>query len=92
MRSIGPDLLGVTRQRDPAWLTRWIKEPDVMLAEKDPLAMQLYEQYNRLAMPNSRLGEVEIAALLTYLDEETERLQAKAPITTSQHVTEKGVH
>ncbi|MEG0858367.1 MAG: SCO family protein [Pseudomonas sp.] len=84
MRSIGPDLLGVTRQRDPAWLKRWIKEPDVMLAEKDPLAMQLYEQYNRLAMPNSRLGDVEIAALLTYLDEETERLQTKTPVTTSQ--------
>ena len=84
MRSIGPDLLGVTRQRDPAWLTRWIKEPDVMLAEKDPLAMLLYEQYNRLAMPNLRLGDVEISALLTYLEEETERLQPQAPVSTSQ--------
>ncbi|WP_342622589.1 SCO family protein [Pseudomonas alkylphenolica] len=84
MRSIGPDLLGVTRQRDPVWLTRWIKEPDVMLAEKDPLAMLLYEQYNRLAMPNLRLGDVEISALLTYLEEETERLQPQAPVSTSQ--------
>lgn len=31
---IGPDLLGVTRQRDPRWLVRWLKEPDRMLAEK----------------------------------------------------------
>ncbi|TDF86425.1 c-type cytochrome [Pseudomonas sp. H9] len=84
MRNIGPDLLGVTRQRDRAWLTRWIKEPNVMLEEKDPLALQLYEQYNRLAMPNLRLGEVEISALLSYLDEETERLQQQVPITTSQ--------
>ncbi len=75
MRSIGPDLLGVNRQRDAAWLKRWLKEPDVMLAEKDPLAMSLYEQYNRLAMPNLRLGEVEIAAVLAYLEEETDRLQ-----------------
>ncbi|MCW2271486.1 SCO family protein [Pseudomonas sp. JUb96] len=74
-RSIGPDLLGVNRQRDPAWLKRWLKEPDVMLAEKDPLAMTLYEQYNRLAMPNLRLGELEIAAVLGYLQEETDRLQ-----------------
>lgn len=84
MRSIGPDLLGVTRQRDPAWLARWIKEPNVMLAEKDPLAMQLYEQYNRLAMPNLRLGDVEIAALLTYLDEQAERLQPPALNNSSQ--------
>jgi len=77
-RSIGPDLLGVTRQRDPAWLARWIREPDRMLAEQEPLAMQLFEQYNRLAMPNLRLGEVEVAAVLTYLTEETERLQPMA--------------
>ncbi|MNF66705.1 hypothetical protein D3C76_157010 [compost metagenome] len=83
MRSIGPDLVGVTRQRDPVWLKRWIKEPDQMLAQKDPLAMQLYEQYERLAMPNLRLGDIEVDALLTYLAEETERLQ---PEDVVQHV------
>jgi len=75
-RGIGPDLLGVTRQRDARWLSRWLKEPDQMLAQKDPLAMLLYEQYNRLAMPNMRLGDAEVAALMIYIEEETTRLQA----------------
>ncbi len=83
MRNIGPDLVGVTRQRDPVWLKRWIKEPDQMLAQKDPLAMQLYEKYERLAMPNLRLGDIEVDALLTYLAQETERLQ---PEEVVQHV------
>ncbi|WP_194790401.1 SCO family protein [Pseudomonas sp. UFMG81] len=74
-RGIGPDLLGVTRQREEQWLKRWMMEPDRMLAEKDPLAMLLYEQYNQLAMPNMRLGETEVAALLAYLEEETTRVQ-----------------
>ena len=74
-RGIGPDLLGVTRQRDEAWLKRWLVEPDRMLAEKDPLAMLLYAQYNQLAMPNMRLGETEVAALIGYLEEETQRRQ-----------------
>lgn len=78
-RGIGPDLLGVTRQRDAQWLTRWLKAPDQMLADKDPLAMLLYEQYNRLAMPNLRLGDTEVAALLTYLEEETQRIQTPLP-------------
>ncbi|MGJ7550845.1 SCO family protein [Pseudomonas alloputida] len=73
---IGPDLLGVTQQRDPSWLIRWLKEPDQMLAEKEPLATLLFEQYNRLAMPNMRLGDTEITALITYLQEETTRIQA----------------
>src|SRR5690606_14088496 len=75
-RGIGPDLLGVTRQRDASWLSRWLKEPAQMLAEKDPLAMLLYEQYNRLAMPNMRLGDAEVSALISYMEEETARLQA----------------
>lgn len=85
IRSIGPDLIGVTRQRDPQWLKRWIKEPDLMLAEKDPLAMQLYEQFNSLAMPNLRLGDIEVNALLTYLAEETERLRPEAPVAQETH-------
>lgn len=66
---IGPDLAGVTARRDRAWLTRWIKEPDLMLAEKDPLATALYAQYNSVAMPNLRLSNAEVAQLLAYLDE-----------------------
>lgn len=85
IRSIGPDLIGVTRQRDPQWLKRWIKEPDQVLAEKDPLAMQLYEQYNSLAMPNLRLGDIETNAVLTYLAEETERLKPEAPMAQDTH-------
>ncbi len=38
--------------------------------------MLLYAQYNQLAMPNMRLGETEVAALVGYLEEETTRLQA----------------
>ncbi|QVM93384.1 SCO family protein [Pseudomonas entomophila] len=76
-RGIGPDLLGVTRQREQAWLKRWLMAPDQMLAERDPLAVLLYGQYNQLAMPNLRLGETEVAALLAYLEEETVRVQGQ---------------
>ena len=64
--------------RDRAWLTRWIKEPDVMLKEKDPLALQLYEQYDRVAMPNLLLSDGDIEAIIAYMDEETLRLQPQA--------------
>lgn len=72
---IGPDLLGVTRNRERAWLQRWLAEPDKMLAEKDPLAVSLLAAYNNVPMPNLRLNEVEIEALLEYLEEETARIE-----------------
>jgi len=63
----GPDLQGVAEKRDPAWLRRWLDEPDVMLAEGDPIATDLLRQYNNIPMPDQNLSAAEIDALLAYL-------------------------
>ncbi len=75
--ALGPDLLGVTRKREPQWLLDWLKAPDQMLNKKDPIAMALYEQYNRLAMPNMRLNKEEALTLLDYLEDETSRIMGE---------------
>ncbi|TPV92601.1 MAG: copper chaperone PCu(A)C [Myxococcales bacterium FL481] len=73
--NVGPDLLDVDLRRDPAWLRRWIAEPDVMLAEQDPLALQLLAAYNDVAMPNMRLGGTDIADLLGFVRAESSRIR-----------------
>jgi len=65
-RKVGPDLKGVTTQRDQAWLTRWISAPDQMLAQKDPTAIQLLQENNNVPMPNMALAPADVAALLAY--------------------------
>jgi protein SCO1/2 len=75
---VGPNLRGVTKLRDPAWLARWIAEPDAMLSEGDALATALFEQYRRVPMPNMRLNALEVSALLEFLAEEDARLGAEA--------------
>lgn len=70
---LGPDLMGVTRKRDPAWLLRWIREPDKMLAEKDPLATALMARY-RIPMPNMRLGDKDANSVIAYIEAESTRL------------------
>lgn len=75
MHPIGPDLLGVTGKREQKWLYRWLKEPDKVLEEKDPLAMAQLAQYNNLKMPNLRLNDVDIAAVLEFIEEESRRLE-----------------
>jgi protein SCO1/2 len=77
-RALGPDLAGVVQRRERAWLARWLKEPDRMLAEKDPLATALFAQYG-VAMPNLRLNDTEVGLLLAHLDEEDARLGAATP-------------
>jgi protein SCO1 len=70
--AVGPDLLAVGKRRDPAWLARWIREPDVMIEEKDELALALLKQYNGVAMPNFRLTETDVERVLEFIEKETE--------------------
>ena len=65
---LGPDLTGVMARRERGWLKRWIQAPDRMIAEKDPLALQLLAQYNQVLMPNLRLSDAEVQSLLEHLE------------------------
>jgi len=64
---LGPGLSGVTQKRDRAWLKRWLKAPDQMLADKDPIALQLFVRYDRVPMPNLRLSDSDVEALITHM-------------------------
>ncbi|MEP7057033.1 MAG: c-type cytochrome, partial [Caldimonas sp.] len=61
---LGPDLHGVTKRRDDAWLTRWLKAPEQML-QSDAAARQMLDKY-KLPMPNQGLSDAEIRAYLAY--------------------------
>jgi len=73
----GPNLAGVIEWRDRAWLERWIREPDRMLAEGDTLALTLFEANRRVPMPNMRLNELEVAAVIEYVEDESARVAAE---------------
>ncbi|HLF95599.1 MAG TPA: SCO family protein [Methylococcaceae bacterium] len=68
---IGPGLAGVAQKRDRAWLARWLKAPDRLLAEKDPIALELFARYKNLPMPNFKLDDAEVEALIGYLENPT---------------------
>lgn len=78
-KRLGPDLMHVVHRRDRAWLARWLADPEQMLAEKDAIAMQLYSEWGEVLMPNLRLNEVEVDALIEYMDSESRRVQSAAP-------------
>lgn len=81
---LGPNLFGVLDRRERAWLERWIFEPDVMLAEHDPIAMPMFEAYNKVPMPNMRLSAQQVHDVLAYIDEETQRVANTAPKLAQQ--------
>jgi len=68
---LGPDLQGVTARRERGWLARYILAPDKMLAERDPIAVMLFEKYQSVRMPNLSLGSPDVGDLLLYLDSQS---------------------
>ena len=70
---IGPDLAGVTLRREDGWLKRQILEPQVLLAENDPIAMQLLQEANNIPMVPLGLSEADAIAVIAYM-KSTEQL------------------
>jgi protein SCO1 len=73
---VGPDLIGVSHIRSRTWLTQFIEMPDKMVTGRDPAATALYNKYKQVQMPNLRLGDTDVAALIAYLDTQTSVLNA----------------
>jgi protein SCO1 len=84
---IGPDLAGVTVRHDPEWVARYIVEPDKVLASGDPVARQLQARYT-VAMPNLRVGDRDLAALMDFLS--TGAGGARAPVGVDDAAVGKG--
>ena len=65
-RGAGPDLFGVVERRPIEWLKNFLKDTPEML-DTDPVAQALLKQFNNQRMPNMRLTDQEIEALIHYL-------------------------
>lgn len=68
---VGPDLLGVTTTRDHQWLTKFLLAPDKALADKDPIAVALFNKYNKVKMPNLHMPPQDVKLLIEYLETQT---------------------
>jgi len=65
---IGPDLQGITEQRDEAWLIKFIQNSQEMVQAGDELAVQLFEEYNNIPMPPNALSDDQVRVLLSYIE------------------------
>lgn len=80
---VGPDLRNVTNIRDHSWLVNWISAPDKMLAEGDPTAKQLLQQYT-ITMPNLGLSQQQIEDVIAYIANQSKAPPGKTPTESGQ--------
>jgi protein SCO1 len=86
---VGPDLKDVTAQRARGWLVNYIKDPEKLRAQKDPVALELAAKYKGVRMPTVGISDNDAADLLAYVELLTYRLSgpqdASAPHQHSDH-------
>jgi nitrite reductase (NO-forming) len=72
---LGPDLYGVTKRHDEAWLARWLKLPAQML-QTDATAKALLDKW-KIPMPDQGLSADEIKQYIEYFKWADANLQPK---------------
>jgi cytochrome c551/c552 len=64
----GPDLAGVTDRRTHDWLKKWLHNPADLIGS-DSIADAMVAEAKNVKMPNMKLSDGDIEALLNYLAE-----------------------
>lgn len=69
---VGPDLQNVSERRSKEWLHEFIPEPMKMIKAGDPVASQLFEEHNKIPMPDQTyLKETDIDNILSFITEQS---------------------
>jgi len=66
-RLVGPDLAGVHDRRSQEWLESFVKSSQSMINDGDPEAIAVFEEFNRMPMPDSLVSEEQIRQVLGYI-------------------------
>lgn len=83
---IGPALNNVTERRSVEWLNSWIKNSQAMIADGDPDAIAIYEEYNQTLMQAFPFSDQQVMEILAYIKAET----AKGPPVEEVDVAASG--
>lgn len=66
-RLVGPDLKDINQKRDHVWLLNFIKSSQDMIKSGDAEAVKVFNEYNKLLMPNPAISESQIEDVLNYI-------------------------
>ncbi|MEJ6980810.1 cytochrome c3 family protein [Pedobacter sp. P351] len=76
---VGPALKGIQDRHDQAWLNKWIKNSQALVASGDPAAVKVFNEYKKVVMtPFPELTDADITNILTYIQVEGDKPAASA--------------
>jgi mono/diheme cytochrome c family protein len=64
---VGPDLANVQERRSDEWLQKFIKSSQTLVNSGDPDAVAVFEQFNKMVMPDAPFTDDQIGAVIVYI-------------------------
>jgi len=86
-RLVGPDLALVHERRTQDWLESFVKSSQTMVNDGDADAIALFEEFNRIPMPDSPLSEQQIRQVLSYIKSQSPDQSANTDSSTGMPAT-----
>jgi len=81
---VGPALKDAHKRRKEEWLLKWIKNSPEMVQSGDPIAVQLFNDNNKIPMlPFVSLKDSEIKSIIAYIKQESENPSKPAVVATA---------
>ena len=68
-RLVGPDLKGVSDRRPQDWLIKFTKSSQALVKSGDKTATALFEEFNKMPMPDQALSDEQIKKVLAHIKE-----------------------
>jgi mono/diheme cytochrome c family protein len=67
-RLVGPDLAGVHERRSQEWLESFVKSSQSMIDDGDVEAVTVFEEFNRMPMPDALVSDEQVRQVLSYIE------------------------
>ncbi len=81
-RLVGPDLAGVHERRSQPWLESFVKSSQSMIEDGDAEAIALFEEFNRMPMPDALVSDEQVRQVLSYIEAQSATATAAAGTAT----------
>ncbi len=83
-RLVGPDLLEISTKRNQDWLVSFIRSSTAMINSGDRDALDIYNEYSRMLMPDNDLSTAQIVSIIDFIAKES----SSESVNTNQSATD----
>jgi len=70
-RLVGPDLANIQNRLETDWIIKFIKSSQSLVKSGDPEAVKIFNEYNKIIMPDQALSNDQILSVINYIKEKS---------------------